>query len=171
MLSEINLTIKNPAILLTLIFLPMLILAIKNKNFFLPVRETKKDIAIEILLGLTYSATIIYATFLTFAKNSSLIVGLTIYLTSLILVFLGYIQFFKTKKLLTKNVFAISRNPTYFFTTTAIFGIALATSSLILFLLTTIQFILTHTVILREEKYLQKFPQYKKYKTKTRRYI
>jgi|APSaa5957512622_1039677.scaffolds.fasta_scaffold135069_2 protein-S-isoprenylcysteine O-methyltransferase Ste14 len=171
--------LKNPAILVILIYLPQLILMFTSKrfskNFNNTISNSKKDYLLEILTGLILAGILIYGYF-SFLTNEKvyLVLGGGIYLFGIVLTYLGYFQFlFSEKYFVQEGVFRISRNPTYFFTSVAMMGICVLINSFILFLFVVLHFVFTHFIILKEEKYLErKFgKQYLNYKKMVARYL
>ena len=169
-----------PATLIILIYLPIFILATTSKQFkqkFMKVHsKDKKQYIIETLAGVIYFLIIISSLYTKTSTNQiQIAIGISIYIVSLTITYLGYISFKKTNKnkLTTKWPYSFSRNPTYFFGLTSILGIAILTTSTIIILLLIIQFILTHQIILSEERYLTKThkTKYNTYTKKVGRYL
>lgn len=164
-------------ILILLVYLPIFILSLKKdfKKRFSEINSMKKkDLFLEVIAGIFYFI-LIYLSLISPIKKIiiSIIIGSTIYITSLIFTYLGYFTFYKNKGLITNNIFKYSRNPTYFFGFTSILGIIILTQNIIMLFPLIILFLITHKIILNEEKYLEKKykTEYLKYKNKTRRYL
>ncbi|MFA5484881.1 MAG: isoprenylcysteine carboxylmethyltransferase family protein [Candidatus Pacearchaeota archaeon] len=160
-----------------LIYLPILLLSIK-KDFrlrFSKINSIKKvDLILEAIAGILYFL-IILINFIIVPSQSvlHLITGLIIYFVGLILTYLGYFKFYKSKELITTGIYRYSRNPTYFFGFISLIGIITMTQSFYQVPLLVFLILITHKIILNEEKFLEK--KYKKeylnYKSKIRRYI
>jgi protein-S-isoprenylcysteine O-methyltransferase Ste14 len=163
-------------ILTLMIYLPIFIFMLK-KNFrkkFNKIHSIKKtDFGIELTVGVLYFLIILLSFFLKIKIGYIFTIGVAVYFLGLIMTCRGYNLFLKKKGLITKDIFAISRNPTYFFGFVSILGIALMTKSLEIFSMLILTFFLTHKIILNEEKYLSsKFgKKYFEYKKKVNRYL
>ncbi len=164
-------------ILVFFIFIPIFFLSI-NKSFkskFSEVNSVGFDLIYEFLIGLIYFLIIFIASFLNFTNNLFLLsLGILIYIIGVSFTYVGYYNFFKSKKsLIDYGLYKFSRNPTYLFTFLSILGIVIVSDSLELFLLLVIQIVLTHKIVLNEEKFLEKKfgKRYLLYKKEVRRYF
>ncbi|MDP2947453.1 MAG: methyltransferase [Nanoarchaeota archaeon] len=152
-----------------IIYLPILFL-ITQKDFrsrFSKINSKGFDLIIESLIGILYFVVIFYSFFVSVKLNFFLIIGILIYFPALFLTYRGYFVFYKSKGLITQDIYSISRNPTYFFGFVSILGIALMNLSWEISILLVLLFLLTHRIVLNEEKYLgkkygRKYLDYKK---------
>jgi protein-S-isoprenylcysteine O-methyltransferase Ste14 len=159
-----------------IIYLPIFLFMFKKdfrKRFSKINSKTSVDFLIEITTGILYFLVILYAFMEPIKIGWTALVGVLFYSVGLILTYRGYYIFYNEKGLITTDVFAISRNPTYFFGFVAIFGIVMMTNSLIILGLHILLFFLTDKIIINEEKYLiRKYKeQYLRYRKKVRKWI
>jgi protein-S-isoprenylcysteine O-methyltransferase Ste14 len=163
-------------ILALIIYLPIFLFMLKKdfRKRFSKINSNKPtDFLIEITTGILYFLVILYAFMEPIKIGWTALVGVLFYSVGLILTYRGYYIFYNEKGLITTDVFAISRNPTYFFGFVAIFGIVMMTNSLIILGLHILLFFLTDKIIINEEKYLiRKYKeQYLRYRKKVRKWI
>jgi protein-S-isoprenylcysteine O-methyltransferase Ste14 len=147
-----------------------------KKNFrekFSKVNSHGVDILIEVMIGILYFLVILFSFFSPIAIEWVAIFGMLFYFIGIFLTFIGYYVFYKNNGLITKDVYKISRNPTYFFGFIAIFGIVLMTYSWEIFAMLVMLFVLTNKIVKNEENYLErKFgKKYLEYKGRARRWI
>ena len=108
-------------------------------------------------------------------KSIWFILGIILYLLSIIPLFTAYYIYAKSPidKTILKGIYKYSRNPMYFFATMSFLGIVITTKSVLLLLVLIICTVSQHFLILAEERYCIKEykEEYKKYIKKVPRYF
>jgi len=163
-------------LLVLIIYLPIFLFMTKKdfRSRFSNINSKKfNDVIIEVIAGILYFLIIFFSFFEPIKINWITFIGILFYLFGLVFTYRGYYIFYKEKELITKNIFSLSRNPTYFFGLTAIFGIVIMTNSFLILILHLCLLFLTDKIIINEEKYLMKKygKKYLDYCKKVRRYI
>ncbi|MFA4960661.1 MAG: isoprenylcysteine carboxylmethyltransferase family protein [Candidatus Pacearchaeota archaeon] len=162
-------------ILTLIIYFPIFLFMIRG-NFrkkFSKINSRGLDILVEIMIGILYFLVILFSFFKPIVIGKISVLGILVYFAGLALTYSGYYIFYKETGLITKNVYAISRNPTYFFGFVAIFGIVLMTLSWEIFVMLILLLVLTDRIVKNEEKFLkEKFgKKYLEYRERVRRWI
>ena len=163
-------------ILVVLIYLPIFLLSIKRdfRKRFSEINSKKFwDLAVEFVVGILYFLVIVFSFFSELGTGVLFFMGTLIYFIGLVLTCRGYYVFNENSGLIIKDVFSVSRNPTYVFGFVAIFGVAIMTRSLCVFGLLLLTMILTNRIMVNEEKFLEKKfgKKYLEYKGKVGRWI
>jgi len=168
------------ALLGFLVYFPIFLLSLISERFkgkFMMIHaHTKKDYALEAIVGINYFVIIASLLITSFtASNVVLIIGTAIYSFSFFITLSGYFAFYRTQKnaMVRKWPFSFSRNPTYFYGLVALLGLSIITSSLITTILVLMQFVFTHQIVIKEEKYCEERykQEYTSYKQKVPRYL